>query len=145
MQLDRLVSVVALFLGACCSTASPEPVDAKILIAGEHSAIEVASVEELRGEDEWRGWWARHVAGGMSKDEPPPVDWERDLVVAVTLGARPTLGYGLDLVGASRDAGVALVLLREREPSPEMLQAQVMTHPFACVVLPRGEVEVVVE
>jgi len=139
-RLRQLAGVIGLVLAACCSSPSEVPVEAKPLIAGEHSAIEVAGTEVLRSREEWLAWWSRHQAGGVAQNEPPEVDWSRDVAVAVTLGTRPTLGYGVELESARREGDVVHVLFRERTPDPGMLQGQVVTHPFLVVVLPRSEV-----
>ena len=114
--------------------------EAKPLIAGEHSAIDVAGTEVLRSREEWLAWWSRHQAGGLTQGEPPEVDWSRDMAVAVTLGTRPSLGYGVELESTRREANVVHLVFRERTPDPAMLQGQVVTHPFLVVVLPRSEV-----
>lgn len=140
ITLRRLAGVLGLVLAACCSTPSDVPVEAKTLIAGDHSAIDAADTEVLMTREEWLAWWSRHEADGLEHNAPPEVDWSRDMAVAVTLGARPSLGYGVELASAKRDADAVHLVFRERTPDPGMLQATVVTHPFLVVVLPRSEV-----
>jgi hypothetical protein len=144
MPLTRLACSLVLALTACCSPRLDGAVEARTLLAGDQSAIETPVIEVLRSAEACRAWWERHSAGGAVASEPK-VDWERDMVVAVELGAQPSLGYGIELESARREAGVVRLLFRKREPAPGSLQGQVVTHPFRCVLLPRSEGEVVVE
>ena len=141
----RLLGACTLALAGCCSSPAEDDVEPKTLVTGHQSAIESASTEVLRTPEQWQAWWGRHAAGGLEPREAPAVDWSRDMVVAVTLGERPSLGYGVELESAVRDEGVVRLVFRERAPAPGTMQGQVVTHPFACVVLPRSEVEVSVE
>lgn len=140
ITLRRLAGVFGLVFAACCSSPPEVPVEAKTLIAGDHSAIDAAGTEVLGTREEWLAWWSRHRAGGFAEDAPPEIDWSRDIAVAVTLGMRPSLGYGVELASAEREAGAVHLVFRERTPDPGMLQATVVTHPFLVVVLPRSEV-----
>ena len=63
------------------------------------------------------------------------VDFSREGMLLVAMGARPSAGYGLSLTGESatvRD-GVLSVRVDWREPPPGYRQAQVVTRP--CLVL----------
>lgn len=145
MPLARLACSLVLVLTACCSPQRDGAVEAQTLLAGDQSAIETPAIEVLRSAEACRAWWARHSAGRAVPSEPPKVDWELDMVVAVELGAQPSLGYGIELESARREAGVVRLLFRKRAPAPGWLQGQVITHPFRVVLLPRSEGEVVVE
>ncbi|MGB5064619.1 MAG: protease complex subunit PrcB family protein, partial [Candidatus Competibacter sp.] len=75
------------------------------------------------------------------KVNPPPlpmVDFGREGVLLVAMGARPSAGYGLSLASGSatvRDA-VLSVRVNWREPPPGYRQAQVVTSPCLALKVP---------
>ena len=75
----------------------------------------------------------------MATDMVREVDLSREYVLFVTLGKKPTAGYGVGLDEFSVDRDILKLRMRLRAPSPGHATAQVVTSP--CVVLavsPRG-------
>jgi hypothetical protein len=93
-----------------------------------------------RSEPQWR-----HLATLFSLRPPlPPIDFARQMVVAVSLGQRPTGGYAVEIVGAEERDGVLHVLYLERGPRPDDFVTQVLTTPYHVRVLTRSEAPQVV-
>jgi PrcB C-terminal len=95
----------------------------------------------VRTPAEWTALWARHSDPGVPL---PPVDFAREMVVAVFLGHRPTSGYqvqitGVDEVGAGPDLEVTY---RTLEPAAGSVRRPVITMPFHIVALPRSALPV---
>ncbi|MBE0487300.1 protease complex subunit PrcB family protein [Marinobacter sp.] len=61
------------------------------------------------------------------------VNLEEEALVIVTLGQKPTAGYGVGLDSATRDNHTLKLAMKVTEPAPDMMVAQVITSP--CVVL----------
>ncbi len=82
----------------------------------------------------------RSAFGGASTI-PPAIDFSRDVVVLVTMGQRPTLGYGLVLSDAVAKIveGHVEVVLEWREPSKGMMVGQMLTSPCVLIKLERGD------
>ena len=57
----------------------------------------------VRSAAEWETLWRQH-AGERAR---PPVDFAKEMVVAVFLGSRPTAGFSIEIVG-TREDGPAL-------------------------------------
>lgn len=69
---------------------------------------------------------------------PPTVDFSRQGVLLISMGQRPTAGYGLDLAPAAarlRD-GVLEIGVDWQEPGPGGMAAQVVTTPCLLLQLP---------
>lgn len=61
------------------------------------------------------------------------VNLEKESLVIVTLGQKPTAGYSVGLESATADRKTLKLAMRVNSPAPDMMVAQVITSP--CVVL----------
>lgn len=82
---------------------------------------------------------------GAPAEAVPEVDFDRERVLLVAMGQKPSTGYAVGLASTELDvAGVtATVRVHWGEPEPGRLLAQVLTCPAALLVLPKGSYEVV--
>lgn len=60
----------------------------------------------------------------------------RGNAVTIALGSRPTTGYGVDIVKQDGRVTDMVLTYRERTPSPNQLQGQMMTAPCLQIMLP---------
>jgi len=102
---------------------------------GPLSAIAETKEVVARSTPDWNALWKSHTAAQPA----PGVDFSVDMVVGVFLGTRPTGGFGVQIVGARRDAAVLVVEYVERRPGPDDIVTQVLTSPFHLVKLPRHD------
>lgn len=65
------------------------------------------------------------------------VNLDKESLVIVTLGQKPTAGYGVGLSSASKTGQTLKLSMTVTEPAPGMMVAQVITSP--CVVLAAAE------
>ncbi len=136
-MLAALALALALVSG-CAQTGAGEEATVSVdaLYGGSQcGGLERPIVLWIAGTAAWRSWHGRIVSPQMSLPSPPMVDFNREGVLLVAMGMRPSAGYGLSLAGASatvRD-GVLSVRMDWREPPPGYRQAQVVTSP--CLVL----------
>ena len=89
--------------------------------------------------EEWTALWTAN----NPQAPPAKIDFARNVVVAVFLGARPTSGFEVDITAVRTAGGPTVVEYIERRPDPADVVAQVVTSPFHIVSLPRpsGPVE----
>lgn len=82
----------------------------------------------------------RHVLGA-GKPALPEVDFQRNMVLLVSMGQQPSAGYGFDVsrLSATVENHTAVVRLTPVAPPPGALTAQVMTHPCILIRVPRGD------
>lgn len=87
--------------------------------------------------DAWRAAFASPVLG--ARDEAAPVDFEKDAVILVSMGERPTGGHAVELVrkeAAVKD-GVAHVQVALRSPAKGALVTQALTRPCLALSIAR--------
>ena len=89
----------------------------------------------IRGEQEWREFWY-----DMDLGSPPEIDFNRDMVIAVAGGSRPTTGYSV-LVNDVRleEDGTLRVEILETTPGRGCVTGQQMTNPVDIVVVRRSD------
>jgi hypothetical protein len=105
---------------------------------GVQSAIDVRRQVVVRATPEWTALWKQHAS-----DRPlPPVDFGREMVVALFMGSRPTAGYSVEFTSVEERDGAILVSYRERAPSRDAVTAQILTSPFHIVVVATSAGEV---
>jgi hypothetical protein len=143
---QALLALALLGLCAGCSSTAVEggePVSFRSLARGYHSGLAEEGVEVARNEMEWKALWQRHTATVLPRPEPPEVDFEREMVLSISLGTRPTGGHAVSVERVLARDGSTLVEAVERGPAPDAFVPEVVTQPYHMVAVPRrdGDVE----
>lgn len=135
-------------LAACSSTraSSARPSDEPASIAyGYHSALDAHAGLVVRDAAEWARVWKRHQARVLPTPPLPEVDFAHEMVLGVTLGPRPTGGYGVRIRAARVRDGKLVAEVVESAPATGAIVPMVVTEPYAFVRVPRFDGEVVFE
>jgi hypothetical protein len=84
--------------------------------------------------------WESAFPAGQKPGFSRQPDWKKELVVGLTLGERPSSGYGISLQGNAfvRKHGSLHLGFREDAPSTDAFQQQVMTRPCIFMLTRRG-------
>jgi hypothetical protein len=109
------------------------PVAFTTVASGSHSGLDEPRQAVVRVDEEWHALWKLHSPGQPA----PSVDFQKEMVVGVFLGSRPTAGYVVHIVRITEEKGELRIEYRERRPAPGAIVAQVITMPFHLVRLPR--------
>jgi hypothetical protein len=103
---------------------------------GAQSNVDAARRAVARTPDEWTALWKSH-----NFDKPAPhVDFDREMVIAVFMGSRPTGGFSVQIVSVAERAeqgGGLLVTYHETSPKPGAITVQVLTFPYHIVAVPK--------
>ncbi len=85
-----------------------------------------------------------HSVSLSSTESLPDVDFEKDMVVLIAVGARSSAGYRVVPVSVRAEGDKTLIRARERTPPPDSIAASVITYPFLALSVPmrKGPVEV---
>jgi len=75
----------------------------------------------------------------MRGARPPPVDFSRDMVVALFMGERGTGGYEIEITRVERVESGLVVQYRRTSPDPGAMLSQALSQPFHLVKLPRND------
>ncbi len=69
----------------------------------------------------------------------PEVDFQREMVVVIALGSRPTGGYAVRLASLLMFQDSIVVRYEELRPGPTCMTTQALTYPYYVAAVPRGE------
>lgn len=89
------------------------------------------SVEVARSAAEYSALWLRHISDG----QPPPVDFAKESVVFLLMGARSTGGYGVAPQAVKLDGATAVVTAEMIRPGKGDMTTQAFTAPFAVIAI----------
>ena len=104
-------------------------------LRGEAPGVAAFQTTVVRSDSEWQELWPK-----LGTNRPTPhFDFSRVMVVGVFLGEKPTGGYSVQIQKALRETDGVRILHHVVEPPKGNPRAQVLTHPFHLVVIPRVE------
>jgi hypothetical protein len=125
-----LLALPFLALG-CRGPAIPEELPVTPLAQGQQSQQTEQRFEWITRPAEFTALWQELLSG-----DPPAVDFERDGVIAVFMGERPTGGHAIRVERVARGADGLLVEVVLQTPSPECMTTQAVTRPYQTVLVP---------
>jgi hypothetical protein len=114
------------------------PVQMQTLNSDMMSGVDRAEQAVARNDREWQALWQRHAPGRTA----PAVDFNRNMVLAVFLGSRPSAGYQVQITGVRREGTALIVQWNEGRPGRDQVASAVMTSPAHIIAVPRHEGEV---
>ncbi len=85
----------------------------------------------------WANFWQRIVAGITPAPPAPAIDFGRSLVLAATMGERPSGGYAIRIDSVFVDRGTVYAVVRSISPGPTCGVAAVITAPVVAVRIDR--------
>lgn len=144
----RTSLVLAVVVSSACVRArkTERPPDAPRSIAyGYHTGLTAPLQSVIRTAHDWNELWTRHHSTVLPCPPLPKVDFTREMVLCVTLGLRPTGGYGVRITGTRIEGGEMIVVALETRPNSGAIVPMVVSHPYEFVRVPRFDGNVVFE
>lgn len=140
-----LASILSLSLmTACTSTrAQKHPDDFRSLQYGYHTGLKSPAAFVVRTQEGWDKVWKDHNCSMIPAPLQPEVDFQREMVLCVALGQRPTGGYGLRIRSVRKDKERWRVEAVESKPAPDAICPTVLTQPYEFAIVDRFDGEVV--
>jgi hypothetical protein len=137
------LSVIVIILLFGFTAASAEEVSFSTLARGHNaSGIEYGFEAVIYDDDSFSSLWG-DIAKGITPLPPEPgVDFESEMVIAVTPGPQPTGGYDVEIVDIEDKGEVLRVIVTFRVPGPEDFVTEAITQPYHIVSTERREVPV---
>lgn len=120
----------------CLSSSPPRKIAWRTLSRGLTSGIEDARRVVIRDEATYLRLWAEHAADANRVALPPAVDFDREMVIFVSMGSRPTGGFIIEIVDVELRRRKLRVLVSEQDPAPGTMQIQRTTQPYQLIALP---------
>jgi hypothetical protein len=103
---------------------------------GTNSQIQTQGMFDLPSEAEFQSYWARST-GQSPSTAPRGVDWNRQKIVAIHLGKRPTGGYSVMVTKVERQVSFAMITAVERKPLPGQYVSKAVTSPYVLLKVDR--------
>lgn len=99
----------------------------------------------IRDAAEWGRFWGAIVSHISPPPPVPPIDFQREMVLAAAMGERPSGGYLISIDAVYLSGGTVYAVVKSEVPGPTCGAASVMTAPVAAVAVERvnGEVRFV--
>jgi len=141
MKLCASVCITATVV--CAAVAGEIPwkklCDGTDAVYGIQKAKSVPELVLARDENEMRRIWAEDVTGSAgAMKNPPAVNWKKECVITVFIGARPTSGYAVQVNKVTLTDSAVEVGIEERKPPPDSMVAQVISSPYCAVTCSRA-------
>jgi len=109
------------------------------VVRGHRSGIRDSLQTVIRNQDEWKALWKRHSSTDTNPSPALIIDFNREMVVGIFLGEKPTGGYEVEIVRAEQRDSSLYFYYREKIPSPGAMVTQALTQPFHLVKVPKYE------
>lgn len=123
---------------------APREVPFEIVARGQQATgVTGPSFRLLRNQDELAAAWNQAHGAALQPPPVPGADLQRETLVAVFLGPKPTGGYGADVRAVTLEGGDLFVDFVETSPAPGSMVTQALTNPWLLLRVPRGEVAAV--
>ena len=100
---------------------------------GSQSGVREFLAIIIRGQAEWQDLWQRHASIKANVSPAPTVDFDKEMVLGLFLGEKPTGGYEAEILSAERVAGTLLISFAEKGPPAGAILTQALTQPFHIV------------
>lgn len=114
------------------------------LSKGSQSGVRERKLVVIKNENDWKALWNSHASLLLPPKEPPLVDFQTEMIVAVFSGEKPTGGYSIEITGIQKDSAkhVVQVFVRESKPPAGAIVVQALSQPYHIVKLTRVELPV---
>jgi hypothetical protein len=109
------------------------------VVKGARSGVRDPLQIVIRSQAEWDALWKRHVSIETNPPPPPAIDFNKQIVIGVFLGEKPTGGYDVEITRAEQSDGALVLHYREKSPLPGSIAIQVLTQPFHIIQVVRDD------
>ena len=120
-----------------------EPIGVRPVLTGPYSGITDSRRVVIRDGAVWQTFWQEAVGNLLPPPQSPAVDFAQEMVIAASLGQRPTGGYDISIDAVYEAEGQLFVAVRETAPAPGSIVTQALSAPVAAVAAPRSDAPVV--
>jgi hypothetical protein len=130
----RSATKVAPYVALVCMTAmlSAQPAPSFTEVAkGNASEQQDARQVTVRTAAEWSTLWKSHAPAAKM----PAVDFNKNMVVGIFLGTKPSDGHQVEIVGVRTQDKDLIVEYVQRQPGRGTMAAQILTEPYHLVAV----------
>lgn len=117
-------------------------VDFEVVASLADAGIRERSRVVIRAQDEWTEFWGRLYGNRLPPPAAPDVDFDQQMVIAATMGERPTGGHAIAIESVTVDGGTIRATVVETSPGPTCITTQALTAPAVAVSIETSEGDV---
>ena len=117
------LSVVVMFMAMAAQSTFTS------IAKGDASGQQTARQVTIRTAAEWKALWKDHAP----TEKMPQMDFDKNMVVGIFLGSKPSAGHGVEIVGVRTQDKELIVEYVQRQPGRGTMAAQILTEPFHLV------------
>jgi hypothetical protein len=128
-------TLVACATGGSSGGAAPAEIPFETVLDEASSGLHEARREAVRDEEAWARLWADTHESVTPQPPLPPVDFSRDMLIAVATGTRPTGGFDIKIRGVALRGERLEVVVHETCPAPGAAVTLALTQPVEIVRL----------
>ena len=123
---------------------APRDVPFEVVARGQQAlGVTAAAYRLLRTPAELSTAWNQAYGAALQVPPVPGADLDRETLLALFLGPKPSGGYGLEVRGVTVEGGDLFVDVVETAPEPGAIVTQALTHPWLLLRVPRGGIAAV--
>jgi hypothetical protein len=109
------------------------------VVKGARSGVRDPLQIVIRSQAEWDALWKRHVSIETNPPPPPAIDFNKQIVIGVFLGEKPTGGYDVEIIRTEQSDSALVIHYREKSPLPGSIVIQAVTQPFHIIQVVRDD------
>ena len=140
-QLMASLVIAGGFLAIIDVCRAAEEIPLRTLAKGGFSGITNKQQLVITNQPAWRQFWAKHNVSVKSAEKVPPVDFEKEMVVAIAIGQQRTGGYRIEITAVEAEADKLRITYKRYAPPPDGINLQVITSPFHFVAVPKSDLK----
>ncbi len=95
----------------------------------------------ISSQQQFLSTWNRAYGSQLSVPSLPTIDFDRETLVAVFLGEKPSGGYSIEVQDVSLEDGDIYINMQKTEPAPGLITTQALTSPWVFVRVLRGDID----
>jgi len=96
----------------------------------------------IKTQEQWTELWNVHTLTRIPHPAPPAVNFEKEMVLAVFIGQRPTGGFAAEITKIKKYGNELIVFFTEVKPAPDALVTQVLTQPYHIIKIEKNSLPV---
>jgi hypothetical protein len=118
-----------------------EPPRLRTLAKGSFSGIAEAKKEVLKDQAAWEKLWTKHTSAMKPGEKLPAVNFEKEVIIVVTMGRQRTGGYAIEILSAKEIDKHFQITIRKTLPKPGSMAIQALTAPFHFAAAPKSDMK----
>ena len=116
-----------------------DPVSFRLIDRDALSGFQETQEKFITTLDEWIQLWARRQANLAKKKPHPAVDFDKEAVVVVSLGSKPTTGFSVEITRIVKTKEEIQIYVKETVPAEGSTPAAKPSSPFMIVRMPKPD------